>query len=150
MPAVGAMTNNIVNKLRTNPLYNKVIDEIIDEITEPKFNIESFLSNIEEKRNIIGKGTLNGLQKSQMDELSKEIKRLMHEQVSIHDEIDMDDYSNMVHNDFAQWIIKAERQYPIEIFTTNYDYLFEMGLENNSVPYFDGFVGSYQPFFHLI
>ncbi len=35
----------------------------------------------------------------------------------------------------------------MEIFTTNYDYLFELGMEYHGVPYFDGFVGSYKPFF---
>ena len=34
-----------------------------------------------------------------------------------------------------------------EIYTTNYDMLFEMALEANYTPYFDGFTGSYEPFF---
>lgn len=147
IPAVTKMTQNVVEKLRRDPLYEKAINEIIEEITESKFSIESFLTNIEEKKNIIGKGTLNGLDKSQFQKLAGELQKLIHKEVSVHDKILKTDYSNMVHDDFAKWIIKAERQYPVEIFTTNYDYLFEMGLENNDVPYFDGFTGSYNPFF---
>jgi hypothetical protein len=36
----------------------------------------------------------------------------------------------------------------VEIFTVNYDVLIEHALESERVPVFDGFVGSYQPFFH--
>lgn len=146
-PAVKIMTENVVNELKNNSMYAAAIEEIKEEITESRFNIESFLSNVEEKKNIIGKGRLNGLNKEQFVELAKEIQKLIHKEVSIHETITKADYANMVHNDFAKWIVKAERQYPVEIFTTNYDYLFEMGLENNDVAYFDGFTGSYRPFF---
>ncbi|MBP1616139.1 MAG: hypothetical protein H6Q13_3587, partial [Bacteroidetes bacterium] len=54
----------------------------------------------------------------------------------------------VIHADLADWIKKANRKFAIEIFTTNYDYLFEIGLENKNVPYYDGFTGSYKPFFH--
>ncbi len=54
---------------------------------------------------------------------------------------------NLLHCDFGQWIAQASRKSPVEIFTTNYDYLLELGLEYHSVPYFDGFVGSFEPFF---
>lgn len=54
----------------------------------------------------------------------------------------------MVQVDFARWIGQADRKYPIEIFTTNYDYLFELGLEYCNVPYYDGFTGSHRPFFN--
>lgn len=39
------------------------------------------------------------------------------------------------------------RDFSKEIFTTNYDLIFEKSLESIRVPYFDGFVGSYEPFF---
>ncbi len=148
VPAVKTMTEDIIKELRQKPEYSSAIDEIEAEISaNSDFTIETFLTNIEEKQNIIGSGILNGLDSKKMDQLSKDIKILIHNEVSVHREITEDDYINMIHNDFAQWIIKAERQIPVEIFTTNYDYLFEIGLENNDVPYFDGFVGSYKPFF---
>src|SRR5690606_13114180 len=46
--------------------------------------------------------------------------------------------------------IEPRRTNPVEIFTTNYDLLMEQALEEASVPYFDGFVGSRHPFFDLI
>lgn len=52
------------------------------------------------------------------------------------------------HNDFARWVARVIRQPPVEIFTTNYDVLIEKALEAERIPVFDGFVGSYRPFFH--
>ncbi len=49
----------------------------------------------------------------------------------------------------AEWIKNVERHKPVEVFTTNYDLLLEKALENNQVPFFDGFVGSHEPFFDL-
>ncbi|WP_291276176.1 SIR2 family protein, partial [Flavobacterium sp.] len=56
--------------------------------------------------------------------------------------------SELVQTDFANWIGQAERKYPIEIFTTNYDFLFELGLEHKEIPYYDGFCGSLRAFFN--
>lgn len=48
---------------------------------------------------------------------------------------------------FAQWLKMINRSFPVEVFTTNYDLLFERGFESAETPYFDGFVGSVSPFF---
>jgi hypothetical protein len=39
------------------------------------------------------------------------------------------------------------KEFSKEIFTTNYDLIIEKSLEAIRAPYFDGFVGSYEPFF---
>lgn len=53
------------------------------------------------------------------------------------------------HLTFSQWLraLHGSRDFPVEIFTTNYDLLFEQALERSGVPYFDGFSGSVAPFF---
>lgn len=53
------------------------------------------------------------------------------------------------HNRFAQWLrsLCFSRNYPVEIFTTNYDLLFEKSMEKFGIPFFDGFIGSVNPFF---
>jgi hypothetical protein len=48
---------------------------------------------------------------------------------------------------FAAWLNWLSRDFPKEIFTTNYDLVFEKALESLMLPYFDGFVGSNEPFF---
>jgi hypothetical protein len=51
------------------------------------------------------------------------------------------------HRQMARWLAKTSRQFPVEIFTLNYDVLFEMAFETERISLFDGFVGSYRPFF---
>jgi hypothetical protein len=50
-------------------------------------------------------------------------------------------------SDFVTWVSGTEREHPVEIFTTNYDLLFEQAFERARVPYFDGFTGACEPFF---
>jgi SIR2-like domain len=47
----------------------------------------------------------------------------------------------------ARWIRQADRRFPVEIFTTNYDTLLERALEDERIPIFDGFTGGRMPFF---
>lgn len=49
----------------------------------------------------------------------------------------------------AQWLraLHTSRERPVEIFTANYDVLFEQAMESAGVPFFDGFVGAVAPFF---
>jgi len=49
----------------------------------------------------------------------------------------------------ARWIQAIPRHKPVEIFTTNYDLSLEQALEEQRVPYFDGFVGSDSAFLDL-
>lgn len=48
---------------------------------------------------------------------------------------------------FFAWLSMQNRDLTTEIFTTNYDLIIEKSLESIHVPYFDGFVGSFEPFF---
>jgi len=151
VPAIGKMTEIIESKIIVNDIYKKAIDEIKIEIKNKKlnYNIETLLSNLEQKIEIIGIGKLNGLNIENITDLIKEIKTEVRTLVSIHKKILEDNKTeNLIHSDFAEWIGRADRKYPIEIFTTNYDYLFELGLESKNIPYYDGFTGSYQPFFN--
>jgi len=45
------------------------------------------------------------------------------------------------------WLSMQNQDFAKEIFTPNYDLLVERSLEDNEIPYFDGFVGAYEPFF---
>jgi hypothetical protein len=51
------------------------------------------------------------------------------------------------HRLMARWLARTSRQQPVEIFTLNYDVLIERAFEAERIPLFDGFVGSYRPFF---
>lgn len=48
---------------------------------------------------------------------------------------------------FFAWVNQLSRDFTKEIFTTNYDLIIEKSLERIMTPYFDGFIGSNEPFF---
>ncbi len=153
VPAIGKMTSEIVDRIGKEKKYEKALKEIKQELGESNFNIETILSNLEQKATFIGSGTLNSLVKSDFENLIIEIKKNVRKEVSVHKSEDtkivsIDIVNELVQADFANWIGQAERKYPIEIFTTNYDFLFELGLEYKEIPYYDGFCGSLQPFFN--
>lgn len=153
VPAIGEMTKQIIQTVgKVNAKYKNALSEIENELGKENFNIETILSNIEQKSIFIGNGTLNKLTKDDFDKLIIEIKKNIRNIVSVHDSdgkiVGKETVSELVHSDFANWIGQAERKFPIEIFTTNYDFLFELGLEFKEVPYYDGFCGSLRPFFN--
>lgn len=148
VPALAQMTNEIVDEISGNDAnFEIAFKKIFADFPKTKGNIEYLLSNLQQKSELIGSGSLGGLDKHQTDDLIKKIKDLIREKVSVHNEIKSKLPEKLVHFDFANWIKNSERLFPVEIFTTNYDYLFEIGLERHSAAYFDGFSGSYEPFF---
>ena len=149
IPAIGKMTTQILEQLSSNEKFKIAIEEISEEVGKDKFNIETFLSNIESKKSIIGNGMLNGLNLDEFKMLIKQTKDYIRDIVSVHKRVISENLvKELVHYDFAKWIGKVDRKYPIEIFTTTYDYFFELGLEENNIPYYDGFSGSFRPFFN--
>lgn len=151
VPAVTEMTRVIVqNVTNQSPALAAAIADITVELSSAKiaFNIETLLSSIESKRAVIGAGTLNGLDAQGFADLAKLVKEEVVKLVSIHDQLRVTaDRRKLSHAQFSNWIQKARRRFPAEIFTTNYDYLFEMALEGSGIPYFDGFSGGFEPFF---
>lgn len=109
-------------------------------------NIESILSRLSMMREAIGASdTLVGLNGADLVALEGAVRKTIVRLVSPDEcRIPID----LPHRKFARWLIKAVRQQPVEIFTVNYDILIEIALEAERIPIFDGFVGSYQPFFH--
>lgn len=150
VPAIGEMTKRIVEEVgRISAEFRKAVEEIQSEAESTKmpFNIEVLLSSIEAKRAVIGGGKLNGLNLEGFSKLAKLVKTEVVKLVSVHGSMSLEDRRRIVHSSLANWIQKARRRFPTEIFTTNYDYLFEIALEDSGIPYFDGFSGSFEPFF---
>jgi hypothetical protein len=151
IPAIAEMTTAIVSKVEAHSTaFSMAIQEVkteIELVSTGSFNIESLLSSIEAKRAVIGNGKLNGLDAGGFGELATLVKREVIKLVSIHEKLEPPDRAKLSHAQLANWVLKARRRFPAELFTTNYDYLFEMALEGLGIPYFDGFSGSFEPFF---
>lgn len=149
VPAVAKMTQLIVDKLKAKKdAFKNALEQLEEEFEQAviDFNIEQILSNLIQKEHVIGKGTLNGLRRTDFEKMRALIENGIIELVAVHKKKDSF-IKDLIHSDFAQWIGQADRKFPIEIFTTNYDYLLELGLETHDIPYFDGFIGSFEPFF---
>ena len=148
VPAIADMTTQIVDEVAANSTaFANAVKEIRGEIGDALFNIESLLSSIEAKRAVIGGGTLNGLTSDDFSKFATLVKTHVVKLVSVHAVLKPEDRIKLAHSKLSSWVSKARRRFPAEIFTTNYDYLFEIALEGSGIPYFDGFSGSYEPFF---
>jgi len=108
-----------------------------------RVNVEDILSNIRMKIDAIGENeTLVGLDLTKLIDFENKIC------TTIAKTVNPKIPENTPHNELASWVRKVNRTEPIEVFTTNYDLLFETAFETERVPAFDGFVGMYRPFFY--
>ena len=149
IPAVDGLTKMV--KERATALGDKyeqawgLIETRCKEIGQDP-NIENILSRLRMMLRAVGNAdTLAGLsgdEIKQMEEcVRKEIVAVVTPKLSRIQ-------GNLPHRQFSRWLVKTSRQDPVEIFTVNYDVLLEYGMEVERIPVFDGFVGSYRPFFH--
>jgi hypothetical protein len=147
VPAMPALTTVCIDavKLLGEP-YSAAIDQVADETsgTGPR-NIELILSRLRLMVEAIGDhDKLAGLDAAQLRQVDALIRTTIASAANI-DETAIP--SDVPHADFAAWVARVQRVAPVEIFTTNYDILVERSLELANVAVFDGFVGSYRPFF---
>ena len=110
-------------------------------------NVENILSRLRMMLSAVwNSDTLSGLNKDELEKLEECVRKSI-ARVVTPDLIEVL-VVDFPHRKFARWLVKTSRKNPVEIFTVNYDVLIEHGLEAERIPIFDGFVGSYQPFFH--
>ncbi len=106
--------------------------------------VEDVLTELRALANRRGNAEILGMTKKNLTDLDEEICTLIANEISK----SLPAYRNS-YNRFASWIGGVQRDWPAEIFTPNYDLLFEQALEQHPLPHFDGFVGSREPWFDL-
>jgi SIR2-like domain len=107
--------------------------------------LETVLNRVRLCREMLGNdaaGEVEGLSTSEAASLDRAICRAIRARVGMKPPKGL-----KTHYIFAHWAKTITRTFPLEIFTTNYDLLFEMAMESAETPYFDGFIGSVSPFF---
>jgi SIR2-like domain len=138
IPAVEGLTTQVLSALDSK--YSTQIAALKAELD--KQDIETILSRVRSLSKVIGKSTIHGLNgdgfKTFGEEICTEIGKIVNVRLP---------KKGCAHNDIINWITGIARDYPIEIFTTNYDLLFEEAFEAVRAPYFDGFTGGREPFF---
>lgn len=106
--------------------------------------VEDILTELRTLINRRGSGDVSGMKKADLGPLDQEVCGLivaaMRQSLPTH---------RCSYHRFASWIGGVQRLSPVEVFTPNYDLLFEQAFEQHPLPHFDGFVGSREPFFDL-
>lgn len=124
--------------------YKRLIEEL-KKADRDTSNLEDVLTYIRSMKEVsTGGGTVRGFTESELNNLETEICNTIADAVTK----DLPDGDNSYRR-LARWVSSIDRVVPVEIFTTNYDLLLEQALEEQNVPFFDGFSGSRYPFFDI-
>ncbi len=147
IPNVEQLTTGIEGKLKGDHLKNfKIIKgDLEPTVTPKKVNIEDILNQIRRIRELTGESKKEYLKVSgeSAKELDKEICTIIYDLIAEKEGLaDLDNTKK-----FFAWLSLLNRDFSKEVFTTNYDLIIEKSLEASQIPYFDGFVGSFEPFF---
>lgn len=138
IPAVAELTKQVLTKIA--PIYQTQIDGLKTDLN--KSDIETMLSRIRSLSSVIGNTKVHGLDgpgyRVMAETICLEIGRIV--QVRLPKNISP-------YGELVSWITGASRTHAVEIFTTNYDLLFEEAFERVRAPYFDGFAGAREAFF---
>ena len=139
VPDVTNLTGAVINALSETD--RQVIEKLKPELKEP-INIETVLTQVRRLAQAIGSSHVHGLDANAYDSMAQRICDEIGRCVSA----SLPDLPNPF-SEVASWIAGTRRTHSIEVFTPNYDLLIEEAFERARVPYFDGFSGSYRPFF---
>lgn len=138
IPAVAGLTSQILATI--GPKYEKQIEGLRADATAQ--DIERLLSRIRSLSTVIGTTEVHGLNgegyRGMADAICGEIGKIVNVQLP---------QGSSPYTELVSWITGTSRAHPVEIFTTNYDLLFEEAFERAQAPYFDGFSGSREAFF---
>ncbi|MEH6721254.1 MAG: SIR2 family protein [Aurantimonas endophytica] len=138
IPAVAGLTEIVLKAI--DPVYKEQIAGLRADLAE--HDIETFLSRIRSLSAVIGSTKVHGLDgagyRVMAEAICVEIGRIVQVRLPA---------GPTAYSEIVSWITGAPRTNPVEIFTTNYDLLFEEALERARAPYFDGFAGSREAFF---
>ena len=145
IPDIAGITNLVRQQLIESDELKDIFQTAHRQLTDDGIHtptVEDLLTHIRALAAVVGSDTVRGLSGNQLDELDRAICDLIHEVVNK----ELPDRSTPYHS-VATWANAIPREFPIEIFTTNYDLLMEQALEESRVPYFDGFPGARRPLF---
>jgi hypothetical protein len=145
IPAVIELTKRVAAGL--DPSCKKAWDLLCRECKSPDCKeptVEDLLTELRTLVNRRGNAEVLGLTKANLNDLDIAISKLIVKEMTR----DLPAYRTS-YNRFASWIGGRHGIFPVEIFTPNYDLLFEQAFEQQRIPHFDGFVGSREPWFDL-
>lgn len=144
LPGIIDLTKQVSNNLKapTKTQFESILKQLPD-----RSHLEMVLDRVRTLRELIGDSTVkeyDGLKGNDATNLDLAICQAISEIVRKPAPKGL-----APHRIFSQWLraLHSSRDWPVEVFTTNYDLFFEQAMEDLSVPFFDGFVGSVAAFF---
>lgn len=137
IPAVAGLTEHVLKAVA--PTYGAQTEALKAELE--KQDIETLLSRVRALSKVIGEAKVHDLDGDGFSKLGEAIC------TEIGKVVDVRLPKASPYSELVNWITGTARIHPIEIFTTNYDLLFEEAFEAVRAPYFDGFTGGREPFF---
>jgi hypothetical protein len=140
IPAIKELTAKVINGLPN--LYGPAVEGICADLGGEDPNIELILSRVRALSSVLGEFKVYDFNGEGFKDIGKLICEGIGELVSKPLPPGENAYTQ-----FVSWVVGASRTNPVEIFTTNYDLLFETAFENSRNAYYDGFVGGRAPFF---
>lgn len=144
MAGLTKIINDAHLKEATTTPYRRLMDEL-NKAGKNTSNLEDVLTYIRSMKEVsTGGGTVRGFTEVELKDLETEICKRITKAVTK----DLPDGDNSYRR-LARWVGSIDRAVPVEMFTTNYDLLLEQALEEQCVPFFDGFSGSRFPFFDI-
>lgn len=146
IPAVAQLTERCAEAVKDlGTTFDAAWDLIVDSLPAGHRTIEDILSAVRRMRAAVLPGDkLAGLAAEEIEDLEAAIQEAISREVRPSEDRFPD---QLPHRALSRWIARIDRASALEIFTTNYDTLFERALEEEWVAVFDGFVGSRRPFF---
>lgn len=147
IPDIVQLTSQVKLVLASNAEVKNVAEKLWGRVVDRGIKIptiEDILSHIRTLKSLAGTNGVDGFSDKQLTDVDKAICEGVREIVRKPLPI-----SGTPYHVLASWIQAIARDKPVEVFTTNYDLLLEQALEEQRVPYFDGFVGSDSAFLDL-
>lgn len=139
IPGVNELTTSVLDALRG--LEQSAALAIYADLGAST-NVETLLSRVRLLAQVLDSTERHGLNGQGYKALGKSICH----QIGVLVGPDLPSTRN-AYNELIAWISGTVRSHAVEIFTTNYDLLFEGAFERARAPYFDGFSGGSVPFF---
>lgn len=150
IPDIAGLTKQIKDSLDNDATLKAPAQTAWDRVIArgvPIPTVEDVLSHIRTLKSLCGKDAKSQIDSFSADTLRKldlaicgQVRTIVNKPLPT---------SDSPYHVLASWIQAIPRERAVEIFTTNYDLSLEQALEEQLVPYFDGFVGSDSAFLDL-
>jgi hypothetical protein len=144
IPDIATLTQNVEDALKGEDKTNyQLIKKALDKDQQ---HIEAILNQVRLIRQITNDNSAKSFD-SITGEKAKQLDKVICEEIYKIISLAEEKADLPVAKGFIGWLNWVSRDFTKEIFTTNYDLIFEKSFENLLIPFFDGFVGSHEPFF---